>query len=119
MFALRSTNHTTLEVTLMQLVFGRDAILPIFYQADREYIKAKKQRLINMNNKRENAKRTPYQYTVGSRVLLKRVKRTKHGERELDGPYTILNLHTSGTVRIQKNNYSEVVHLRQIKPYHE
>ena len=53
MFAMRSTYHTTLEATPMQLVFGRDAILPIFHQADWQYIKAKKQRLINMNNQRE------------------------------------------------------------------
>ena len=55
MFAMRSTYHTTLEATPMQLVFGRDAILPIFHQADWQYIKAKKQRLMNMNNQRENA----------------------------------------------------------------
>ena len=46
MFALRSTYHTTLEATPMQLVFGRDAILPIIHQADWQHIKTKKQRLI-------------------------------------------------------------------------
>ena len=54
MFAVRSTYHTTLEASPMQLVFGRDAILPIFHQADWQYIKAKKQRLINIINKKEN-----------------------------------------------------------------
>ena len=49
MFAIRSTYCTTLEATPMQLVFGRDAILPIFHQADWKYIKDKKQNLINMN----------------------------------------------------------------------
>ena len=119
MYAIRSTVHTTLGATPMQLVFGRDAILPICHKADWKFIKDKKQRLIDMNNKRENKKRIPFQYTAGSKVPLKRAKRTKHGEREYDGPYTILQLHTNGTVRIQKNTYSEVVHLRQIKPYHE
>ena len=60
MFAVQSTYHTTLEASPMQLVFGRDAILPIFHQADWQYIKAKKQRLMNINNKKENAKRTPH-----------------------------------------------------------
>ena len=45
MFALRSTYHTTLEATPMQLVFGRDAMLPILHKADWKYIKEKKQRL--------------------------------------------------------------------------
>jgi len=62
MFALRSTYHTTLEATPMQLVFGRYAILPIFHQADWQYIKEKKQKLINLNNKRENAKRIAHEY---------------------------------------------------------
>ena len=34
MFVIRSTFHTTLEATPMQLVFGRDTILPIIHQAD-------------------------------------------------------------------------------------
>ena len=41
MFAIRSTYHTTLEATPMQLVFGRDAILPIFYQTDWKYFRDK------------------------------------------------------------------------------
>ena len=72
-----------------------------------------------MNNKRENKKKIPFQYTAGSKVLLTKTKRTKHGKREYDGPYTVLNIHTNEIVRIQKKTYSEVVHLKQIKPYHE
>ena len=53
MFAVQSTYHTTLEASPMQLFFGRNAILPIFNQADWQYIKAKKERLININNKKE------------------------------------------------------------------
>ena len=119
MFAIRSTYHTTLEATPMQLVFGRDAILPIFHQADWQYIKAKKQRLINMNNQRENAKRIPYTYQINDKVLLERVKKTKYGEREYDGPFTILAVHNNGTAQIQKQNYSDVVNIRRLKPYHE
>ena len=70
MFAIRSTYHTTLEATPMQLVFGRDAILPIFHIADWKYIQDKKQRLINYNNKRENSKRIPHIYKVNDQVLL-------------------------------------------------
>ena len=34
MFAVRSTYHTTLQASLMQLVFGRDTILNIKHVAD-------------------------------------------------------------------------------------
>ena len=119
MFAMRSTYHTTLEATPMQLVFGRDAVLPIFHQADWQYIKAKKQRLINMNNQRENAKRIPYTYQVNDKVLLERVKRTKYGEKEYNGPFTVLAVHDNGSAQIQKQNYSDVVNIRRLKPYYE
>ena len=119
MFALRSTYHTTLEATPMQLVFGRDAILPIFHQADWQYIKAKKQKLINLNNKRENAKQIPHQYQINDKVLLARKKRTKHGEREYDGPFTVLAVHDNGSIKIQRHNYSYVVNIRQLIPYYD
>ena len=57
MFGVRSTYHTTLEATPAQLVFGRDTILLIQQQADWKYIKEKKQKLIDYNNKRENKKK--------------------------------------------------------------
>ena len=38
MFGVRATYYTTLEATPSQLVFGRDAILPIQHQANWKYI---------------------------------------------------------------------------------
>ena len=42
MFAIRATYHTTLKATPMQLVFGRDSILNIQFQADWKRIKDQK-----------------------------------------------------------------------------
>ena len=58
--AVNSTVHTTLRATPTQLVFGRDALLNISFQADWEYIKERKQKLILQNNARENATRRDY-----------------------------------------------------------
>jgi hypothetical protein len=41
-FALRSTYHTTLQVTPGQLVFGRDMVLNIQHLTDWTVIKARK-----------------------------------------------------------------------------
>jgi transposase InsO family protein len=60
MFAIRATYHTTLQATPMQLAFGRDAILNIKFEANWDYIKQRKQDLIDYNNKRENKKRIPH-----------------------------------------------------------
>ena len=66
-FATRATAHTTLQATPSQLVFGRDAILQSNFQADWAVITARKQKLINKNNARENAKRKFHQYKVNDR----------------------------------------------------
>ena len=46
MFAVRTTAHTTLQATPAQLVFGRDAILNIPFEADWQLIKMRKQERI-------------------------------------------------------------------------
>jgi len=52
----------------MQLVFGRDAFLPVSFQANWNYIANRKQRLIVQNNARKNAKRKIHVYRVGDRL---------------------------------------------------
>jgi len=54
--AMNSTVHATAHATPTQLVFGHDAMLNASFQADWQFIKERKQRLIIQNNKRENAK---------------------------------------------------------------
>jgi len=51
--AMNSTVHTAARATPTQLVFGRDAMLNASFQADWQFIKEQKQRLIIQNNKRE------------------------------------------------------------------
>ena len=51
MFALRSTYHTSNQATPMQLVFGSYAILNLKFKTDWNYIKQRKQEMINYNNK--------------------------------------------------------------------
>jgi hypothetical protein len=55
-FALRSTYHTTLQVTPGQLVFGRDMVLNVQHLTDWTAIKACKQQIIHKNNRIENSK---------------------------------------------------------------
>jgi len=44
MFTLRATYHTTLQATPMQLVFSRDTMLNVKFQADWQFIKELKQK---------------------------------------------------------------------------
>jgi hypothetical protein len=52
MFATRATYHTTTQATPAQLVFGRDAILNIKFDANWRLIRERKQRAINTNNQK-------------------------------------------------------------------
>jgi len=119
MFAIRSTYHTTLKATPTQLVFGRDSILNIKFQANWQKIKEFKQKKIIYNNQRENAKRIPHEYKVGDPILIdiKYKTKSKYGKNPYDGPYTIVRVNTNGTVVIKKGPVLETINIRQIKPY--
>ena len=69
-FAVRSTYHTTLQKTPGQLIFGRDMIFNIKHTANWDYIKQRKQTLIQKNNLRENSKIIPHIYYTGDKVML-------------------------------------------------
>ena len=58
-FAVWSTVHTTMRATPMQLVFGRDAILNVGFQADWDYINARRTKVILQNNRRGNLSVSP------------------------------------------------------------
>jgi transposase InsO family protein len=115
-FAVRSTFHTTLKNTPGQLVFGRDMILNIKHEANWEFIRERKQRIIEKNNGAENAKRIPHTYSVGDQVLLRRGTENKY-EMPYQGPYTILRVNDNGTVRLKVKNVEDTYNIRRLTPY--
>ena len=117
-FAIRTTYHTTLKKSPGQLVFGRDMILNVKHIANWEVIREQKQRLINKNNQRENAKRTPYTYTVGQQVLLKRGTENKY-EAPFKGPYRIIAVNNNGTVQLRIGALTDTHNIRRLMPFHE
>ena len=117
-FAIRCTYHTTLHSTPGQLVFGRDTIFNIKHTANWEVIRQHKQKLINANNKRENAKRIPHQYCAGDKVMLQIGTENKY-EQPYTGPHTIIATHTNGTVTLQVGPVQDRVNIRRIHPHVE
>jgi transposase InsO family protein len=115
-FAVRSTFHTTLRNTPGQLVFGRDMILNIKHEANWEYIRARKQMIIEKNNKAENATRIPHNYQIGDMVLIRRGTENKY-ETPFKGPFAILKVNDNGTVRIKVKNVEDTYNIRRLTPY--
>ena len=84
-------------------MFGRDAILNVSFQADWEYIKERKQRLILQNNKRENATRVEHRYWQDDRVMILQDPNRKHGADFYRGPYTVSKVNDNGTVQLRRD----------------
>ena len=121
-FAMRATVHTTTRATPSQLAFGRDAINNTAYVADWQYIKQRKQHVIRQNNRRENAKRIPYHYSINDRVMIKQENARKYDGDAYKGPFTVVRVNDNGTVLLARSTPSGgVVHetwnIRSLYPY--
>ena len=123
-FAMRSTVHTTNQASPCQLVFGRDAMLNVNFEANWQCIKARKQKLIVQNNKRENAKRVPHTYNNGDRVIILQNPNRKHGSDLCQGPWTIAAVNDNGTARLTRNTpaggvVTQTWNIRNVAPYRD
>ena len=113
-FAIRATYQTTLQKTPAQMVFNHNMIFNITQKVDWELIKQRKQQVIQKNNSRENSKRIPHVYHAGDKVMLHLGTEYKH-EQPYYGPYEIREVHSNGTVTIQKGAITEKVNIRQLQ----
>ena len=117
-WAVRSTYHTVLKASPGAAIFGRDMMFDIPYLADWNKIGEYRQRQTDRNTARENKSRVDYDYKVGGRVLIRKDGVLRKGETKCHPePWTITEVHTNGTIRIQCNNKSERLNIRRVVPY--
>ena len=114
----RNSSHNN-PATPAQLIFGRDAIFQVQHLADWRYITQRKQDAINNNNRRENAKRLPYNYRVGQHVLIKAEQSAKYGTDLYLGPFTVEAIHNNGTIRVNEGTVTDTYNIRNVTPYTE
>ena len=55
---------------------------------------------------------------VGGQVLVQKDGILRKSENRWLGPYKITQVHTNGTIRIQRGSRSERVNIRRVTPYH-
>ena len=94
-------------------------LLPIQIKTDWARIRQRKQDMINVNNRKENAKRIEHEYRVGEKVLLEKPGLISKLSAPRTGPYRITHTYTNGTVRIQRGVVNERVNIRRLTPYKE
>ena len=79
----------------------------------------RKQKLVDENLRRENARRRPHNYQVGDQVDMITEDPNKLDPRK-HGPYPIVKVFTNGTVRILRTeNTEETVNIRKLLPHKE
>ena len=118
-WAVRSTYHTVLQTTPGAAIFGRDMLFDIPYIADWKAIGTRRQKFVDQNTARENARRIDFDYAVGQQVLVRKDGILRKAESRYLGPYVITSVHTNGTVRIQRGAMSERINIRRIAPFFE
>ena len=119
MFAVRAIVHTTTQASPTQLVFGRDHMLNIPFEADWQLIRQRKQAKIHDNNQRENAKRVPHTYKVGDKVLVSADARDKFSTTPYQGPYVVQEVRKNGTLRVKIGAVTDTINIRRIHPFKE
>ena len=72
------------------------------FQADWQFTKERKQRLILQNNKHENAKRTPHAYSVGDVAVVKAGKKRNHDTNSCLDPMRITQTCDNSAVKLVK-----------------
>jgi hypothetical protein len=119
-WAVRSTYHTTLKASPGAAIFGRDMLFDIPFVADWYKIGEHRQSRTNRENARENSKRIDFDYAVGMQVYIKKDGILRKAEsRYHNDPWTITQVHTNGTIRIQHGSKSERINIRRVKPVNE
>ena len=119
MHAMRAGLHSTLGSSPGSLTYNRDMFLNIPLIADWHAITQRREHLINENLIRENQKRRRYDYVPQQRVLKKKWKPCKLGERT-SGPYRVLQTHVNGTLTIElRQGVTERINIRRVISYRE
>jgi hypothetical protein len=101
-------------------IFGRDMLFDVPFLADWNKIGDYRQRQTDLNNMRENESRIDYDYKVGDKILVRKEGILRKAESKWhNDPWTIVTVHTNGTIRVQRGNKSERLNIRRVKPFFE
>jgi len=106
-FAVHSTCHTTLEATPAQLVFGRDMLLPVQFQADWAQMRMKRQASTNKNNSKENKSLIPHHCQVGDFVMIKHQGTRRKLSSPNSKPHPAERVCDNGTLLIWKGHVTK------------
>ena len=121
MYATRISAHRALDgLSPGAAIFQRDMLHATPVIADWLAIRQGRQELIDRTNETANSKRRFFDYQIGQQVLLVPPGILQKSRLRFDGPFPITQVHTNGTVTIQRDAVTtDRVNIRRIKPFHQ
>jgi hypothetical protein len=119
-WAICSTYYTVLKASPGAAIFGRDMLFDILFVADWKQIGDYRQNQTDRSNKRENNKRVDYDYKVGDKILIQKDDILSKAESIWKKEsWTIMTVHTNGTIRIQCGTKLERINILRVTPFSE
>ena len=95
-------------------------LFDIPYLADWHKIGEYRQKLTDKNTLRENKKRVDYDYKVNEKVLIAKDGILRKTESHYDNdPWTIVSVHTNGTITVQRGNKSQRINIWRVTSFFE
>ena len=117
-WAICSTYHIVLKATPGLAIFGWDMLFNIPFMANWTKVGDYRQRQTDRNTACEIMKCVDWDYTIGDKVLVWKDGILRKGESKyLKDPWTITQVHTNGTIRIQCGPNSERLNIRRVIPF--
>jgi hypothetical protein len=116
-WAICSTYHTVVKASPGVAIFGRNMLFNIWFIANWNKNGDCRQHQTDLNMARKNSTQGDYDYKVSNKVLLTQEGILCKAESPYSKqPWTIMTVHTNGTIRIQCGTQSERLNIRRITP---
>ena len=119
-WAIRAPYNHTIMATPCQSVFGRDMLFELTLVVDWRVATSAKQRQVDIDNFREDARQVMHNYAIGNRVYVEITGIYRKIYYKKQGTYRITEVFTNSTVRFQLGQVNELVSIRRLNNhFHE
>jgi hypothetical protein len=114
-WATCSTYHAVLKASPGAAIFVHDMLFDIPFIADWNKIEDYRQHQTNLNTACKISKQVDYDYKIGNKVLLTQEGILRKAESPYSKePWTIMTVHTNGTIRIQRGTQLERLNIWRV-----
>jgi hypothetical protein len=120
-WAVCTTISPNIKYSPCHLAFNQDMLFHQAVKVNWAATSKERQRLVAASNEKENKGRINKQYTPGDQVLIIMDADEHRSHPKMNaptkGPYTVTQVHTNGTVQINRGSFMETINIRHLKPY--